>query len=419
MASNVIEADDFKVWGAVYRWQREHLTMYSVLPTRDQIKGRWPEWEPPDGEMAYWLTEMKRMVLALRAQQILRDALLAVEGDPTEAIGQTVAQLARLRARGNSHVSTSDESASGRFEKYERRAELWKQSDGDFILGIPTGLETLDDTHIGWMPSELVGFYARPTTGKTWMLVREGAIAWANGYKVAMISPEMSVGMIELRIDVFMARAMGVTLSHQGILTGNPEQRDSYKSYTDAVKEHKRWWTFDNWNGKSFTVNNIIAMAEQHEPNLILIDGVYLLRSEKRRETAGWEKMEEFCEGLKHFATAANIVIMMSHQSVNVRRGQRGERDGAGGRGDDWIMPSLNDAAGGDALVRNCSSVFTICSDKDMGNVRWYSIRKTRERHLKFVSRMALKWNVDSGDISDLGKYGDNTGAIRSVVGPS
>jgi len=249
------------------------------------------------------------------------------------------------------------------------------------------------------------------------MLVREGAIAWAAGNRVMLVSPEMSAHQIELREDVFKARAMGVMLSHQGIFKGDPAQREAYRMYTDAVRGEKRWWTFDSWAGKPFSVTDIKMVAEQLEPQMILIDGLSLLRSEhKRDQRARWERMAESCEELKHFATAANLVIMGSHQSVNTNRGRRGDRDAAGGRGDDWVMPSLSDAADGDALVRNCSSIFTMCPDRDIENLRWYSVRKTRERHLKFQPRLALKWNVDAGEIEDMGQYGDNLGVIRTKL---
>lgn len=412
-----LATEDFVVWGEVYAWQRDHLMKYSTLPTAEQIKLKFSEWAPPDGELAYWLAEMKRLATTRKAQIIMREAMLNVERDPGEAVSKAVSDLARLRAAGNQHMSASDENAGHRFDMFERRVAYRKEHGEDFLIGIPTGLETLDDTHIGWVPSEFVGFYARPTVGKTWMLVREGAIAWANGRKVMMVSPEMAVSQIELRIDVFMARAMGVNLSHQAIFTGDEQQREQYRRYTEAVKEIKRWWTFDSWGGKAFSVGDIRSLAEQLEPDLILIDGVSLLRTDSRRDKAGWEKMDENCEALKAIATAADIVIMASHQSVNTRRGQRGERDGGGGRGDDWVMPNLNDAAGGDALVRNCSSIFTMCPDKELSNIRWYSVRKTRERFIKdWKPRMALRWNVDAGQIDDLGKHGDNMGAIRSVL---
>lgn len=417
IASAAIEPQDFAVWGGVAKWQREHAQSYGTLPSPDQLKGRWPDWQPPAGEFRYWLEEMRRLVLARKAQAVLHDALRAVEKEPDRALGEVMGQLAQLRAAGNQHVGNSDADAPNRFALYEKRAALYEETGGDYLIGIPTGMPTLDDTHIGWVPSEFVGFYARPTTGKTWMLVREGAVAWTHGYKVLMISPEMSNHQNELRQDVFKARAMGIELSHQGIFIGDPSQRYEYQRYTEAVKGEGRWWTYDTWNGRAFSVADVRMLAEQHEPDMVLIDGLALLRSEGRRDKPGWERMDENCEALKAFATAADLVIMASHQSVNTRRGQRGERDAAGGRGDDWVMPSLNDAAGGDALVRNCSSVFTMCPDKELANLRWYSVRKTRERYIKdWHPRMALRWEVDRGFIEDLGQYGENMGAIRSAL---
>jgi len=195
------------VWGQVWLWLREHANRYAALPTGDQIRARWPEWQPPDGEFSYWLEELKRSSLVRKAAAVLRAGIEDLGDDPTDTIGKTMSALAALRSRTNQHMGTSDEGAGHRFEMYERRARNYERTNGDFIIGIPTGLATLDDTHIGWVPSELVGFYARPTVGKTWMLVNEGAIAWAKGMPFVSVVTKIS-HEVNLGARIFAARSI-------------------------------------------------------------------------------------------------------------------------------------------------------------------------------------------------------------------
>ena len=406
--------DDFKIWGKVYAFICEYSQEHHGAPPAELIKQKWPDWEPPVGEFEYWLAEFIRHAAAFKAESLIRESIPGIEKFPDTAIPELITRLSAIQYHGNSHIVATDTGASERLSKYLARKKVWEDSGGSFLWGIPTGLDILDKTHQGWMDGELIGFYARPTVGKTWMLIREAVIAWASGYRVLLISPEVSARHVALRIDVFMARALGITISHKKIFEGHPDQAELYQAATQAIGQHERWWTVDSLQGRPLGLRDLRALAQQFEPDMILIDGVMLLEDDKRARE-GWQKMENICYGLKNFATAMDIVIMISHQAVNLSKGRR--NIGALGRGDDFVMPTLNDASGGEAFVRACTTVFTMAPDTKHTNLRWYSLRKTRERQIEeWKPRYALGWNVDRGNIEDLSRYGEDMLVIEKIL---
>jgi len=63
------------------------------------------------------------------------------------------------------------------------------------------------------------------------------------------------------------------------------------------------------------------------------------------------------------------------------------------------------------------SAVVSFAPDKDRGDIRWYSIRKMRERELEELGqRYAMYWNVDAGRIVDLTQHGTDHTALRTAL---
>jgi len=407
-----VQQSDFGVWPGVYKFICDYVDEYGGVPLAELIRAKWEEFDAKTGDFEYWLKEFVRHSSARKAEILIRESIKAIEASPELAIPDLVNKLSLLQFAGNSHVVATDASIGERVAKYNARREVYESTDGKFLWGIKTGLDVIDLSHQGWMDGELVGFYARPTVGKTWMLVREAAIAWANGYRVLLISPEVSARHVALRVDVFLANACGISLSHKAIFEGHPSQAEAYSSLSQTIQNSERWWTVDSLHGRPIGIRDLKQLIGQFEPDMICIDGIMLMEDDKRGE--GWQKMENLAYGLKNLATAADLVIMVSHQAVNLSKGRR--NPGALGRGDDFIMPTLNDASGGEGFGRACSTVFTMAPDQRSPYVRWFSLRKTRERQIEFKPRYALGWDVDRGNIVDLSRYGDDMLVIEPLV---
>jgi hypothetical protein len=405
--------EDFVAGAQIYGFITEYRERYKAMPTTSTVKATFDDWNPPEGAYQYWMDNFTRIVLARRAESYIAAALEAIALSPETAIPKLISELSAVRVTGSTHIIATDEGIRQRLEKFRLRSEAFA-TNPDLVLGIPTPFSVINRTHQGWMPGELIGIFARPTVGKTWALLEIGVTAWMAGYKVLLVSPEMPANQIALRIDTIQASHMGIRFSHKLAYSGNPALTQSYEALAQRVGESKRWWTVDSWEGRECGLTDIKALTEMFNPDIILIDGISILRPEVTRASE-WELMKYNTYGLKTWATYKAIPIIVTHQSVNSRRGQRKDNDANQGRGDDWIMPTLNDAAFGDAFVQGCATVIAMCSDRERSDIRHYSIRKAREREIDYAShpRDAIYWDVDRGKIVDLS---DLTGDPERVI---
>lgn len=405
---SLFSADDFTSQGAIYRFIQQYQSQYGTLPSASQIGTRF-DWKPPIGDFAYWLNETKRYVLARKVMEIMQEGYGKI-GEPDDALGFMVERLSTLRSSQTNHIDAWDQSASERMEKYmARQSELFQAKR---MVGLRTGMRIIDETGIGWMPGGLVGIYSRPGVGKTWWLIWQGIQTWMDGGTVLLIGPEMPANFLDLRVDVVAGDALGYPISYDKLLKGDPSVQENYQKIINIINQNQRWWTYDSINERSISLADIAALIRQHNPTLVLIDGISLLKPESSRQQT-WEQIKELCYGLKTLATIHYIPIIATHQAVNSARGRRKEVTSVG-RGDDFIMPSLNDSAFGDAFVQACSDIITMCGDPTTRFINWYSLRKYRERGWErpLPPRMAFAMNLGTGRIRDLSILGWNPESV-------
>lgn len=405
------EQEDFVAHRDVFRFMGDYLQQYGSLPSTSQISTRF-DWHPPIGDFAYWLTEMNRYSLARKVMAAIKDGYDRIS-NPKDALTKLINDLSLINAHGSNHAQATDYTASERLAMFDVRTDnIFKEKH---MVGIRTGHHVIDDTLVGWTPGSFVGCYARPGVGKTWWLMDKGAIGWMDGHSVLAIAPEMPANWLNLRVDVLIGAHLGFPIDYSKLITGDPSIRQNYEMITNVMSQSQRWWTYDSKDERALSVGDIADLIRQHNPSMVLIDGVGLLRSSSRGQT--WEQMREVCYGLKNIATAREVPILATHQSVNSAKGRRSEPNTIV-RGDDFVMPSLNDAADGESFVRACSDIITMCGEPQSQYINWYSLRKYRERGWKqpLPVRMALACDFGKGHIVDLSHLGHAVDAVGQEV---
>lgn len=403
--------EDFVAHRDVFVFIGQYLSQYGSIPSPSQIQTRF-NWSPPIGDFPYWLAEMKRYSLARQIQAVMVEAYGKIT-EPQEALSFMLDKLSLVRSTQTNHIQATDSSALERLKMFDVRTEyIFK---GDQLLGLPTGMKILDDTKVGWTPGSMVGAYGRPGVGKTWWLLWQGIHSWLKGKTILAITPEMPANMLNIRVDVLLGYQLGHTLDYNMILEGNPLIRAEYELVAKVMAQSQRWWSYDSLNDEAISVTDIAALIRQHNPDIVLVDNVSLLRSSSRGAT--WEQMKEICYGLKNLGTIYEVPMIITHQAVNSARGRRTERTSLV-RGDDDLMPSLNDAAYGDAFVQACSDVITMCGEPLNQYINWYSIRKHRERGWSqaLPTRMALVCDFAHGIMVDLSEKGYSPEAVGDEV---
>lgn len=408
--------DDFATHRDIFIFIQQYLGQYSVLPTASLLATRF-HWQPPIGEFQYWMTEMKRYSQARKVLEVLNEGFQQIQ-NPDQALDSVLQKLSRIRSRQSNHAQATDAAALDRLEMFDNRTEYIHY--GSNMLGLKTGFDVINDTKIGYCDGDLIGNYARIGVGKSWWLINEGAIAWMEGYNVLMISSEMLASRFNLRVDVVLADKMGHTIDYTKLQNGDPEIRPAYEQITRVMAESNRWWTYDSFEGKRIGLRELETLIQIHKPDLVGVDVLHQMNAGGRGQM--YERIHELSYGCKDIANRCEVPILVTHHASNTERGRR-VNENSQGRSDTFVMPSLNDAAYGDAFVQACSEVITMCPEPTSPNVNWYSLKKTRDRGWRqpLAPRMGIAVDFGYGKMVDLGRLGYDPEAVgteaRRVLG--
>ena len=150
---------------------------------------------------------------------------------------------------------------------------------GTELVGIPTGFRTLNDLLGGWQRSDLIILAARPSMGKTSLALGSAVAAAEQGWKVGLVSLEMSRHQLGQRLH-----GMKGSLDIQALRTGRITQDGWWQ--LAHVAEHVG--TLPLWVDDSavMTVDQLCTKAKllqaRHGLDLLILDYLQLLHMPSR-----------------------------------------------------------------------------------------------------------------------------------------
>jgi len=181
----------------------------------------------------------------------------------------------------------------------ERRTKIGQ------TFGIPTGWKSLDEACDGYQPGDLDLILARPKRGKSMMMVYSAYAAAKAGYKAMLISMEMGLMQQAKRITALANKLKFEAIKKGEISTFAERSLEELKQspvpliYVDGKFQHG----FDD----------IFALIDNHEPDLVFIDGGYLIKVQSKYKSK-WEVASEIAQELKLMALNFNIPLIVSFQ---------------------------------------------------------------------------------------------------------
>ena len=235
-----------------------------------------------------------------------QDILMKSPNDGVMLLSKTLERIARP---DTTHRSSLERTTEKRWQSYKARR------DNEAVMRIKTGIDPIDEFPIWVQKQQLVGIQADTKIGKSWFAWRCAAQAFQEGHKVLLISPELSDLEMGIRSDVVLSKQLGYDLSYQAIQRGVPTIADEYKAYLDSVSASKedRWVQYDSMENIKPSPNEIDTVITQEAPDVVVIDGIYLLRSDERLNAA-WEQIRSISISLKSLAVKHDVLIYSTNQ---------------------------------------------------------------------------------------------------------
>ena len=392
---------DFAVYGKSYTFVLNHFDKYGVFPSTETLVENFPHIDRTANsvDFKYALDEFKKQVLQRTVRNAVNSQINLIEENPKKAITNLMVDLTDIEIVYDEDVQTYDKGDTSRLSEWRQRTERRQMGDG--LMGVPTSFQTINTTGVGWMPGELVAMFARPTIGKTWLCVHAAATAVHKGHRTLLVSTEMPRTAINMRLDVVLAKLMGYNFSHKALRHGDTIDEDLYEQFLKESNTESLL-VCDHISGQmGISLESIAGLVRKHNPEFVVIDGVYLVATSDSRKAA-WEQSHALFYGLKNLAASTNTPIMVSTQAT---------RDAA-----NMFTPSRADqVAFGDALIRAADVAIAMCAvandsadgslmQKAADTKRLVQFQKYRDGELPRDTTY-MEWSVNNGDIKEIPDY--------------
>lgn len=225
-----------------------------------------------------------------------------------------IAKLMALHASEQKHEFTAKEAAR------EALAELSKIHEaGGKLVGVPTGLNDIDDLLGGLHAGDLIVVGARAAMGKTSLLINMAQHAASRDFPVGVISGEQPAGQIVTRMVSAAAHLPAKTFR-----TAKFEEHQ----WTGVYDGFRKVATLPMWildrSGPSLAevVRVTRRWVHQHGIKALFVDYAQRIVGEGQRRH---EQVGNVVRGLKNLARDLNIpVILLSQVSREVEKGSGG-----------------------------------------------------------------------------------------------
>lgn len=197
------------------------------------------------------------------------------------------------------------------------------------IAGIPYGYSKLDNLTYGQQKGDFNVVIGQTGSCKSYFCIGTAKAAHNAGYNVMIISPEMPPQQIARRVLAMQMKVPDGSI-RKGRLSYYAVQKARKLIHEPISIEGE---TIDNWfkilpSGLYSDVHEIISIAGEYKPDLLVIDGFYLLSNKSVKSSSNWQVDESVIFALKNFAIQSDIPILASTQ---YNRAKPGKLEGARG----------------------------------------------------------------------------------------
>lgn len=377
--------------GQVLSWVMNFSKQYHEMPSPVLLTQSFESYftdQPlpaPTAPVQFWLDKMRE----IRAKDYFKECLeelLRCEESKDLASGIRIMQEATKELRrlqqGVQKVVSLPAKAKEVIEFHDKIAAGWR--------GVETPWPTMNEMTYGFKEEDFVLFVARLGVGKTWILIVLADYIWRSGKRVLIASTEM--GQLRMALRWFANnQRLPPDVFRKGRLKA---ARDKIAKRAEEIASMEGLYMVGGGNFKT-GFDSIEAAADEVEPDIILIDGAYLLTKEnsgkgqKRSEWDRYKQAAEVFEEVKQMQLRLAKPVVATTQFN--RTAKRNSLAGAeveniamsdtAGQASDWIFAQMQTDEMKDSLEMIIKPL------------------KTREGSGK---EFMIRWDIDNGNFEEI-----------------
>jgi replicative DNA helicase len=301
-----LDEDNQRVWKFVVK----HYAEYSEVPTAVTVKDHYPTYKVLDVQDS--LDFLIDQTVAFRRKLLIRQGLedsvdKLTSNDHEGALVAMEAAVNRVNLQGNKGTNELDltKDAEARFAEYQALA-LHQ------MLGIGTGFDAIDEATAGLQGGQLITVIAPPKTGKSQIAMAVAIHVHKQGKTPMFQSFEMTNREQQQRHDGIRAQ-----ISHGRLRRGKLFQ-DEEARYMDMLKDMDQmtnpFHLVDAVNG--LTVASLSATISKLKPEVVFVDGVYLMMDEQTGEMNTPQSITNVTRALKRLAQRHDVPVVITTQTL-------------------------------------------------------------------------------------------------------
>lgn len=295
----------------VYEFLLTHVQKYGEVPTGVTVKDNFPMYRlmSVDDSLEYLVDQLAAYRRSQSTVRMVAGAadLLDPSGNNYEDVISSLRKSLSELDSDVAQISDLDlvEDPLSRWEEY-----LGRKDRPGGLLGLPTGFPTIDRATAGLQPGQLVTIIASPKTGKSQLALKVAAHIHELGHTPLFQSFEMSNLEQQERFDALRS-AVSHNRLRRGLLTESEERR--YRMMLESLGDIP-FLLADSAAGT--TVSAMAAKASQHTPDVLFVDGVYLMIDEVTGEANTPQALTGITRSFKRLAQRLNIPIVLTTQTL-------------------------------------------------------------------------------------------------------
>lgn len=325
--------------------------------------------------------ELVKITYTRLTRRVILESIEDIDEDPSGTISKLVGDLNTIIKSRAGRTSFFDFDAMTRLQALIDKKE---KVDRGEVIGLLTGLGCFDQPGDTWKPSELCAIIGPLNTGKSTLLFWLAAYVYHYSQKrVLVLSPEASIEEVEAKFDAAIGRFMGYDFSVRDIQYGRQEV-EPYKRYIEEMAAAKRNDLIikDSGSAGVFTVDDILSLAKQYEPDFLAIDGFHLISG----KGDSWQKMQDAALAVKGLAQGSGLIVAATSQ---VQRNALMAPDDPA---------ELGQSAYGLALAEASDRVISLAEKRGQPMARVFKVPKMRGA-ARITRKQTLHFDVDKGDV--------------------
>lgn len=299
----------------VYEFLTAHYGKHGTAPDTEVVAQAFPtmEWKPQRQALSYLIEQMRRdrkFVLLTQGLTMAADHIESEDADEMEVAMHSALVQARLETS-----QSQDADFTERQVHVEERL-LDRMDNPGMLRGISTGFKGIDFVTGGLQPEQFIVLLGTPKSFKSATLLAMALAVHAQAKSPLFIGFEMS-GIEQEDRTTSLLSGVGLTKIMNGTLS--QKEFDAVQRALRAI-EPMRPFVFSTDISSATTVSGVQAKIQEYQPDVVFVDGAYLMQSEIQGvEQGSPQALTSISRGLKRLAQSSKIPIVVTTQASLVR----------------------------------------------------------------------------------------------------